>query len=191
VRSAADGGYSDGGLLNRTSWGGRQLCMGTCRQAAHSRDRPRPAFTKHLNRQRGTRFLIAAPCGRQTVRNGAATMSLRPPCGHPDHRTAANESESSSVTSLFARVFAPVRPRSQTYEISGRTVRIGLLMRFSSRLLRVCDGRTGSMPGFALVQAGRMPYLTYVRRGTKAFDGSDDGPSARRPDPLATCWWIP
>lgn len=64
-------------------------------------------------------------------------------------------------------------------------------MRFSGRLLGVCDAHTGFMPGFVLVQAGRMPYLTYVRRFAEAFDGSDNGPGARCPDPLASCRWIP
>jgi hypothetical protein len=121
----------------------------------------------------------------------SATLPLRPLCGHRAHRTAANKSNGVPRGPVFSGVFARVCWPSQNMNQSGRTVRIGLLMRFSSRLLRVCDGRTGSMPGFALVQADRMPYLTYVRRGAKAFDGSDDGPSARCPDPMATCWWIP
>jgi hypothetical protein len=54
-------------------------------------------------------------------------------------------------------IFARVRCPSQDMNQSGRTVRVGFLMRFFACLLRICDGHTAPRPGTALGQAGCMP----------------------------------
>jgi hypothetical protein len=60
------------------------------------------------------------PCGRQTGRKTAATMPLRPLCGHRAHRTAANTSEPLPARPSPCAPFARVLLLSQTYGISGR-----------------------------------------------------------------------
>jgi hypothetical protein len=57
-------------------------------------------------------------------------------------------------------------------------------MRFFGRRLRVRNGLTGLIPGFALVQAGCMPCLTYVCRAPEAIDGSDNGVEREMSGPI-------
>lgn len=107
----------------------------------------------------------AVPASEQTAK-WTASLSLRSLCvpeSHEHPRNAANpDPRASAFSGGFRGVFARVRRCSGVTNQSERTVRVGLLMRFSGRLLRICSGHTGLMPGAAPAQSERMPCLTFV-----------------------------
>jgi hypothetical protein len=57
----------------------------------------------------------ARTVGRDPAADGAAAMlPLRPLCDHPTVEQPASRSETTDIKSLFAQIFATVRPPSQT-----------------------------------------------------------------------------
>jgi hypothetical protein len=93
--------------------------------------------------------------------SGPFAVPFRPPCGPFAVSRPTNSREHERTRSPdahrfrgFSRVFAAVRGSLRQ---SGRTVRVGFLMRSSGCGLRTCNGQTGSMPGFAPAQAACMP----------------------------------
>jgi hypothetical protein len=88
---------------------------------------------------------------------GPLRSVLRSLCGlnpreHP--RTPANTTHTLlSISAAFARI----RGNSRTYEISGRTVRVGLNTGDSGVLLPICSGYAASMPRQMAAQTACTP----------------------------------
>lgn len=125
---------------------------------------PRPAHQLNLGtlaHSRDCRASTAGGCGPFAV---PFSRPLRSVCGlqtNEQPRTRAKcRPARPSVFGALRPIFAAVR--GSVWK-SGRTVQIGLGMRFFGRLQRIYNGHAAPTPGFTSVQTGRMPCLTNVR----------------------------
>jgi len=79
---------------------------------------------------------------------GPIRGQLRSLCGPESHEQPRDAANTAALLSAFSRLFARIRGYSRFCMESGRTVQIGLGMRFLGRLQRICNGHTGLMPDF-------------------------------------------
>lgn len=111
-----------------------------------------PGFTRARRRREAARIR-----GRPRSSCGPFPLSLRSVCGLQTNEQSRTRANTLPRCPPFSGIFARVRCCSRFSNQSGRTVRVGFLMPFSGRRLRISYAHTASMPRHLASHARCMP----------------------------------